>query len=63
MEELKDSKVTITVDGKNVHNGEPLFVEVTDDKITLLTKIGKTQIQDLKIVVERGVYVNEEKEE
>ncbi len=63
MEELKNSRISIKVEGANVHNGEPLFVDITDDKIILKTKIGKTKIQTLLIEIERNVIVKELKEE
>lgn len=62
MEELTDVKVAITVDGKNIHNGDPLFCDITVDKVKLVTKVGKTNVQDMEIIIERGVYPEIEEE-
>lgn len=63
MEEFKDAKILITIDGANIYNGDPVFVDVQVDKLIIETKIGKTKIQTLHLEIERDVYVEKLEEE
>jgi hypothetical protein len=42
---------SITVDGKEVHNGADLFYKFEDEQLFIKTQIGKNKIQELIVVI------------
>lgn len=62
MKKLENANISITVDDANVYGGEPLLIDIKDDTIVIETKIGKTNIQTLRIKIEKDVYLKMEEE-
>ncbi len=54
---IVDAKFSISVDGKQIHNGAPVEVDITEDEIIIETEIGKEKKQVLKIVITDMNYV------